>query len=52
MPDNPDPFDDELPPYLGGRLAQSLQHHFEEFFGPGYLRQPEPTPQKGNSNEE
>jgi hypothetical protein len=53
MPDSPASLDEEeLPPYLGGRLAQSLRHHFEEFFGPGYIHKPEPWKHKETQNEE
>lgn len=52
MRDSPADLDDEeLPPFLGGRLAQSLQHHFEEFFGPGYIRKPAPSQHKETPNE-
>lgn len=37
--------DDELPPYIGARINDSLHRHFDEIFGPGYAR-PQPDAQQ------
>ncbi|GEM_PF-5307417 len=45
------PPEEEMPPWQGHRITDALHRQFDEIFGLGYARQPEPQ-QKETNNEE
>ncbi|WP_282265980.1 hypothetical protein [Stenotrophomonas sp. PS02298] len=44
--------EEEMPPWQGHRITDALHRQFDQVFGPGYARQPEPQQQKETPNEE
>lgn len=44
--------DDEMPPWMGRRITDAIHRQFDEIFGPGYARLPEPQQEKETQNEE